>query len=75
MPQESKADNDGSRQLSLLLQIQSLMQPEIHSYISRLKARYQRYAMPLEEGRKVIDQAMGKAILSEVLYQMRQETV
>jgi hypothetical protein len=74
MPEDREASEEGS-QLSIALQLQSLMQPEIHSYISKLKARYNRYAMPLEEGRKLIDQAMGKTTLTELLYQMRQETV
>ena len=73
MPQDRKSSDEGS-QFFILLQTQSLMHPEIHSYILRLKARYKRYAMPLEEGRKIIDQAMGKATLTEILDRMRQET-
>ncbi len=31
------------------------------------------YPLPLEEGRKVIDAAMGEKTLTEVLYELRQE--
>ena len=49
--------------------------PEIRSYIAELKDRYGQYAIPVEEGREIIDRAMGKRTLTEVLCEMRGETV
>ncbi|MDE2993810.1 MAG: hypothetical protein OXU67_08000 [Chloroflexota bacterium] len=49
-----------------------MAEPAIRSYISSVKAEYQQYALPLEEGRKVIDAAMGEKTLTEVLYELRQ---
>jgi len=71
---EDRGANYQSSQFSITLQFQSLMQPEIQSYISRLKSRYKRYHMSLEDGRKIIDRAMGNRTLSEMLHQIRQET-
>lgn len=62
-------------QTSLALRLQALTQPEIHAYISSLKKGRQRYHMSLREGRKVIDEAMGTATLTGVLYESRDETV
>ena len=51
-----------------------MAEPEIRSYISSVKAQYQQYALPLAEGRKVIDAAMGEQTLTAVLYELRQVT-
>ena len=59
-------------QLADILRIRSLTEPEIQSYVSSLRARFQKYRMPLEEGRKVIDKAMGATTLTEVLYDTRE---
>ncbi len=58
---------------SIARRLQAMAEPEIRSYISSVKAEYQQYALPLEEGRKVIDAAMGEKTLTEVLYELRQE--
>lgn len=71
---ENRMAAHGDGQPFIPLQLQSLTQPEIQSYISKLKTRYKRYAMSLEEGRGVIDQAMGDRTLSEILFRIRQET-
>lgn len=63
-----------SRQASLRLRIQSLAEPEISSYIASLKKRYQKYSMPVDEARKVIDKAMGSKTLIELLYEARGES-
>ena len=60
---------------ALLFQIQALADPEIQRYISSLKAKFQRYEMTVEEGRKCIDESMGQASLTDLLYEMRRESV
>ena len=67
----SRGDRESS---SELVQVQSLIDPEIHSYIADLKARYSTYAVTLHEGRRIVDQAMGETTLTDVLRQMRQES-
>lgn len=62
-----------AEQISLQLQIQSLTDPQIDSYVASLKRRFKRYAMPVEEARKVIDKAMGNRTLTELLYETRQQ--
>ncbi len=49
-----------------------MAEPEIRSYIASVKAEYQKYPLSLEEGRKVIDEAMGEQTLTAVLYELRQ---
>ncbi|MBI4340254.1 MAG: hypothetical protein HY680_09950 [Chloroflexi bacterium] len=58
-------------QASLRLRIQGLAEPEIASYVAALKKRYGRYAMPPDEARKVVDAAMGKKTLTELLFEAR----
>ena len=60
---------------SLVLKLQSLMDPSIQTYVSDLRTKYRKYAMPVEEGRKVVDEAMGSASLTALLYEMRQDRV
>lgn len=60
-----------SRQTSLRFQIQYLADPDIASYITSLKKKYQKYALPADEARKVIDKSMGSKTLTELLYEAR----
>ena len=70
-----KQKTDTSSNLSSVARrLQAMAEPEIRSYISSVKAQYRQYALPLEEGRKVIDAAMGEQTLTAVLYEMRQVT-
>ena len=65
----------GHTQVSLALRLQALTQPEIHAYVLSLKQGNERYQLPLREGRKAIDEAMGTATLTGVLYESRNEPV
>lgn len=65
----------GHTQVSLALRLQALTQPEIHAYVSSLKKGHERYRRSLRDGRKVIDDAMGTAMLTGVLYESRDEAV
>lgn len=67
-----KQKTDTSSNPSIARRLQAMAEPEIRSYISSVKAQYRQYALPLEEGRKVIDAAMGEQTLTAVLYEMRQ---
>ena len=60
-------------QLPVLVRLQALSEPAVQAYISSLKERYSRYLMPVEDGRKLIDQAMGATSLTHVLYEAREE--
>lgn len=60
-------------QLDTLIRLQSLTQPEIHAYISSLKQTYAKYEMPFAAGRKIIDDAMKTASLTQVLYEAREQ--
>ncbi len=53
------------------LRLQANSDPAIDSYIASLKKKYKRYAMPLDEARKIIDAAMGDKTLTEALYETR----
>ena len=59
--------------LDATLRIQVLVEPEIQSYISSLKNRHRGYRMPLEKGRKLIDEAMATKTLTGVLYEAREQ--
>ncbi len=61
-----------AQQVALQLHIQSVAEPEIASYIASLKKKFRRYAMPVEEARKVIDKAMGDKTLTDLLRETRQ---
>lgn len=58
--------------ITTILRIQSATDPEIQDYISMLKEKYQKFAVPIEEGKSVIDRAMGTRTLSEILYESRE---
>ena len=56
---------------SLRMQLQGMADPEISSYVAALKRKYQEYAMPLDDARKIVDAAMGDKPLTELLYEAR----
>jgi hypothetical protein len=45
---------------------------EISSAIAKLYAQYGKYALPDEEARKIVDEALGTKTLTEVLDSMRE---
>lgn len=49
-----------------------LPDPEIESYITSVKKKYQKHAMPLDEVRRLVDSQMGKRTLTEFLYDARE---
>lgn len=60
-------------QLPVLLSLQALSEPAVQTYVSSLREHYRRYLVPIEQGRKLIDQAMGARPLTDTLYQIREE--
>ena len=72
MTQLNKAQR-ASRQTSLRLRIQYVGDPDIVSYIISLKKKYQKYAMPADEARKIIDKSMGSKTLTGLLYEARDQ--
>lgn len=60
-------------QLDAVKRIQGLSEPEIRAYISSLKQGYAKYRLPLDAGRRVIDDAMKKTPLTDVLYESREQ--
>ncbi len=70
MSQSKRAYRERS-QAELQLRLQAIADPEIASYIASLKKKYRRYAMPIEEAQKVVDKAMGKTTLTELLNDAR----
>lgn len=56
-----------------LHRLQALRDRAVEDYITKLRARYGKYARPAEEARRILDQAMGSRTLTEVLYKMREE--
>lgn len=56
-----------------ITRVQCLAEAEIRVYISSLKQSYAKYRMPLDAGRKVIDDAMKTALLTNVLYESREQ--
>lgn len=69
-----KQKTDTGSDPSVARRLQAMAEPAIRPYISSVKAEYQQYALPLEEGRKVIDAAMGEQTLTAVLYELRPVT-
>ncbi len=49
--------------------------PAIEAYIKDLQARFGKYALPDDQVREIIDKAMGEKLLTEVLFQMREESL
>lgn len=56
---------------SLRLRLQAV-DPEIDAYIASVKKKYQKYAMPVDEVRRLVDSQMGKRTLTEFLYEARE---
>jgi hypothetical protein len=57
----------------LVKQLQGGNEHEIRAYISALKQRVAKYAQPLKAGRKVIDDAMKTALLTDLLHESREQ--
>ena len=68
---QTKQAPSASSDPSIARRLQAMAEPAIRSYISSVKAEYRQYGLPLEEGRKVIDAAMGEQTLTAVLYELR----
>ena len=71
MPRQRAARS--TPQLPVLLRLQALSEPAVQTYVSALRERYRQYLVPIEQGRKLIDQAMGATPLTDILYQTREE--
>ncbi len=46
--------------------------PVIEAYIASLKKKYKRYAMPIDEVRRMVDSQMGEKTLKQYLYEARE---
>ncbi|MSQ12907.1 MAG: hypothetical protein EXR47_01965 [Dehalococcoidia bacterium] len=57
------------------VELQIPADPAIAEYIKALRARYAKYALPEDEARRLIDKAMGEKTLTEILFQMRNESL
>ena len=66
-----KQKTDIGSEPSVARRLQAMAEPEIRSYISSVKAEYQQDPLSLEEGRKIIDEAMGEQTLTAILYELR----
>ena len=60
-----------TQQSVLIMRVQAL-DPEIDSYIAALKKKYQKYSMPLDEVRKLVDASMDEKTLTQLLYEARE---
>lgn len=60
---------------SALLKLQAALDPSIEAYVTGLKTKFKKYQMPVEQGRRLIDEAMGSRALTDLLYEVRQERV
>ena len=58
---------------SLLLRLQTSGDPAIYDYVTALRQQYGKYALPIEDVRRMVDEAMGEESLTALLFQMREE--
>ncbi len=56
---------------TLEIQLLGLTNPEDAAYVEALKRKYQKYAMPIDEARRIVDEAMGTVTLTELLADVR----
>lgn len=70
----SKATERSSK-LAVQLRLQGLTDPAITSYIEELRRRYGKYATSAEEVRRTLDKSMGDKTLTELLYEVREESL
>ncbi|GEM_PF-6249304 len=56
---------------TLEIELLSLTNPDATAYIEALKRKYQRYAMPVDDARRIVDEAMGTVLLTELLADVR----
>ncbi|MBI2909337.1 MAG: hypothetical protein HYX92_16960 [Chloroflexi bacterium] len=71
MAQQKRASRKSEDAVALLLRLQSLNDPVISSYISKMRAKYSKYALPAEEARRIVDESMGEKTLTDILNEIR----
>ncbi|MBI4312328.1 MAG: hypothetical protein HY681_11175 [Chloroflexi bacterium] len=64
--QYGKAEIDSLRE-----QFLRMADPTVSSYVASLRRKYRRYAMPVDDARKIVDAAMGDKCLTDLLYEAR----
>jgi len=62
-----------NEQSELIKRLRNGSQPEVQTYVASLKQRFGKHAQSVHAGRKVIDSAMNKRSLTDVLYQSREQ--
>ncbi len=72
MGKRQHALDDSANNVPLLLRLQSLSDPSVADYISKTKAKYGKYLLPIEDVRRTVDESMGETTLTEILNQMRE---
>lgn len=55
------------------MQLHYLATPEIAAYVAELKRKYQKFAMPGDDARKIVDASMGETTLTELLHEARNQ--
>ncbi|MBI2909330.1 MAG: hypothetical protein HYX92_16925 [Chloroflexi bacterium] len=58
--------------VALMLRLQALNDPSISEYIAKTRSKYGKHVRPIEEVRRMVDEAMGDKKLTDVLYEMRE---
>ncbi len=59
----------------ILERLKNLDDSSVDEYIEKLKRDYGKYALPIREARQIIDEAMGDVKLTDVLFEMREESL
>lgn len=57
------------------LRLQSLTDPAIKSYIEELRRQYGKYATSAQEVREMLDKTMGDKTLTDLLHEVREESL
>ena len=74
MTQKIKTEKGDRDYQSLMEKIEALKDPEIDEYIADVKARYGKYARPIEDVRKILSETMGDVTLTDILFEMRKKS-
>ena len=67
-----KARKSKKPETDLAARFRELQSPEILRTIAEMRAQFGQYALPIDEARRIIDEAMGDKTLTEELYAMRE---
>ena len=73
MATHKQAPRQEISQQELAARLHALQSPDVQASLEKLRRKYSRYAVPVEQVRAMLDEALGERTLTQELYALRDQ--